>query len=147
MNWKKSLSLSVDALRKHTDIPIKVLPDMRNYYQALARQMADLVKKNNRSGKPTRMILPVGPTQQYPVFAEIVNAERIDCRNVWTFNMDEYLDWQGRAIPESHPMSFRSTMYTLLWDKIERRLRIPKRQMAFPDPRRLRSILSRAACT
>ena len=137
MNWKKSLSLSVDALRKHTDIPIKVLPDMRNYYQALARQMADLVKKNNRSGKPTRMILPVGPTQQYPVFAEIVNAERIDCRNVWTFNMDEYLDWQGRAIPESHPMSFRSTMYTLLWDKIERRLRIPKRQMAFPDPRRL----------
>jgi glucosamine-6-phosphate deaminase len=51
--------------------------------------------------------------------------------------MDEYLDWQGRAIPESHPMSFRSTMYTLLWSRIDSKLRMPKRQMAFPDPRRL----------
>ena len=53
----------------------------------------DIVIANNREGEPTKMIVPVGPTQQYPEFAQIVNDERIDCRNLWTFNMDEYLTW------------------------------------------------------
>lgn len=136
MDWQESLSLSLDGLRKHTRIRINVLPDMARFHHALARQMADLIKKNNTEGKPTQMIIPVGPTQQYPVFADIANAERIDCRNLWTFNMDEYLDWQGRAIPESHAMSFKSTMYRLLWERIDEKLRMPKSQMAFPDPRR-----------
>ena len=136
MNWQESLPLPVEELRRHTDILIKVLPDMESYYGALARQMADLVKKNNADGKPTRMILPVGPTQQYPVFADIVNAEKIDCRQLWTFNMDEYLDWQGRPIPENHPMSFKATMYALLRNRLDEKLRMPKEQMAFPDPRR-----------
>ena len=87
------LTIPTEELSNHTDIPITILPDPPSLYRHIARHMADIVIANNREGEPTKMIVPVGPTQQYPEFAQIVNDERIDCRNLWTFNMDEYLTW------------------------------------------------------
>ena len=137
METAEMLSIPTEELAKHTDVPINVLPSTDELYRHLARHMADTVKANNEAGRPTSFILPVGPTQQYPVFAEIVNAERIDCRQVTTFNMDEYMDWQGRLIPEDHPMSFKLAMKELLWSRIEDELRWPVSRMFFPDPRSL----------
>ncbi len=137
MTLSEMLTIPTEELSKHTDIPIAVLPDLPSLYRHIARQMADLVIANNKEGRPTKMIVPVGPTQQYPEFAAIVNEERIDCRNLWTFNMDEYLTWQGRPIPESHPMSFKATMKQLLWERIDPELRLPPTQMIFPDAQRI----------
>jgi glucosamine-6-phosphate deaminase len=136
MTLNDMLAITPEELKNHTKIPITILPDLKALYRHVARQMADLVIKNNKDGKKTRMILPVGPTGQYPFFAEIVNKERIDCRNLWTFNMDEYMDWKGKPIPEDHPMSFKGCMKKLLWLKIDEKLRMPETQMHFPDPRR-----------
>ncbi len=135
MDFKKMLTVPADEVSKYTDIPITILPDMETYYKHLGRHMADIIIANNKAGRHTSFILPVGPTQQYPEFAKMVNEEKIDCRNVYTFNMDEYLDWQGKMIPESHPMSFKATMKELLWSRIEDPLRIPAEQMFFPDSR------------
>jgi len=135
MELSEMLSIPAEDLSRHTEVPIAMLPDMDAFYNHLARHMADLVAANNNAGKPTSFILPVGPTQQYPEFARIVNAERIDCRNVTTFNMDEYMDWQGRLIPESHPMNFKTTMKEVLWSRIDEDIRIPLERMFFPDPR------------
>lgn len=134
MTLPEMLKIPVEELGRHSQIPIRILSTLDNLYKHLARHMADLVKANNKQGKKTKMILPVGPTQQYPIFAEIVNKERVDCRNLWTFNMDEYLDWQGRQIPEDHPMSFKRCMKDLLWSKIASELRLPEEQMYFPHP-------------
>ncbi len=127
------LAIPSAELSKHTDIPIKIYSDMDSYYQELARHMADVVTRNNQAGKPTSLILPVGPTMQYPIFADIVNREQIDCRNVVTFHMDEYLDWQGKMIPEDHQMSFKNTIKQMLWSKIDEAIRIPWNKMFFPD--------------
>ncbi len=135
MELKEILSIPTEQLSERTDIPLSILPDMDVFYHHFGRHMADIVVANNKAGKPTSFILPVGPTQQYPEFAKIVNAERIDCRNVYTFNMDEYLDWQGRLIPESHPMNFKSLMSELFLNKIDEELRMPAEQMFFPDVR------------
>ena len=135
MDFNEQLAIPAEEISKHTDIPISILSDMAAFYQHLGRHMADIIIANNKAGRPTSFILPVGPTQQYPEFAKIVNFERIDCRNVYTFNMDEYLDWQGRLIPENHPMSFKTTMKKVLWSKIDEDLRIPAEQMFFPDSR------------
>jgi len=137
MKLAEMLKIPTKELPNHTKIPLKILPDMRGLYEHLARTMADLVVANNKEGRRTAMILPVGPTQQYPIFAEMVNKEKIDCRNLWTFNMDEYLDWQGRPIPENHPMSFKGCMKELLWSKIDKELRLPETQMYFPHPQRI----------
>lgn len=137
MELKETLKIPEEELQKYTKIPIKILRDVESLYKHLARNMADLVIKNNKKGKKTTMILPVGPTQQYPIFAEIVNKEKIDCRNLWTFNMDEYLDWQGRPIPESHPMSFKSCMRKMFWSLIDEKIRLPLDHMYFPNPQRI----------
>ena len=135
MELNEMLSIPTEELSRHTRIPISVLPDMDAFYRHVARHMADVVLANNRAGKPTSFILPVGPTSQYPQFTRIVNEERIDCRNVTTFNMDEYMDWQGRMIPESHQMSFKRIMKELLSERIDEDLRIPAERMFFPDAR------------
>lgn len=137
MTLLEILKIQSDELKNYSDIQINILPDLDALFKHIARQMADFVIKNNKNGINTKMILPVGPTQQYPDFAEIVNKERIDCHNLWTFNMDEYLDWKGKAIPEDHPMSFKGCMKQLLWSKIDEELRMPESQMYFPDPQRI----------
>ena len=137
MTLQEMLKIPAEEIKGHTDIPITILPDLDSFYEHLARGMAELVAANNKKGVKTKMILPVGPTQQYPIFAEIVNKEKIDCRNLWTFNMDEYLDWKGRVIPEGHPMSFRGCMKGLLWSRIDEGLRMPEGQMYFPHPQRI----------
>ncbi len=135
MELSEMLAIPTDELGRHTDVPIALLADLDAFYEHVARHMADVVAANNAAGKPTSFILPVGPTGQYGEFARIVNAEHIDCRNVTTFNMDEYMDWQGRLIPEDHPMSFKRVMKQILWSKIDEPLRMLPERMFFPDPR------------
>ena len=45
------------------------------------------------------LILPVGPVPQYAIAADMINRQRIDCRHLVTFNMDEYANDQGRTAP------------------------------------------------
>ena len=50
---------------------------------------------------------PAGrPHGSIPDPGGICNQERISWRDVHTFDMDEYCDWQGRAVPITHPLSF-----------------------------------------
>jgi len=128
------LSMPMEEIDSWSPVKVIIFPDTRSLYEAFARSVATLIKRNNESGKETKIILPVGPTPQYPLLAEITNKERISWKNVWTFNMDEYLDWQGRPVPEDHPMSFKGYMKKNLFNLIEQELRIPKEQAMFPDP-------------
>ena len=100
------MQLSLETLRREAKTPLRVVSDRTALYAAFAREIADEIKARNAAGEPTRLILPVGPIGQFPVLAEICNRERISWRNVWTFNMDEYCDWEGRSIPLDHPLSF-----------------------------------------
>ena len=54
-------------------------------------------------------------------------------KNVWTFNMDEFLDWQGRPIPLDHPLSFEGFMRGV-FAQIDEELRIPPDHCFFPHP-------------
>ena len=135
MNVVESLGRRPEEIADLAGIPITIFDSLDKLYGGIARHMADVVKRKNTGGAHTAMIIPVGPTQQYPAFAQLVNNERIDCSRLYTFNMDEYLDWQGRVIPESHPLSFRKTMRELLFERIDPELRMPESHMFFPDPR------------
>jgi glucosamine-6-phosphate deaminase len=115
-------------------VNVRLFPDYDAALAAMARSMVDVITENNRAGRITTLILPVGPTAQYPIAAEISNRERVSWKNVWTFNMDEYLDWEGRPIPEDHPMSFHGAMKRDLFDRLDEELGIPEAQRWFPDP-------------
>lgn len=128
------LTIPVESLSQASRVKITILPTPANLFQQLARSLADEIKNNNAAGQPTRLILPVGPVGQYPILAEICNRERISLRDTFTFNMDEYCDWQGRWIPQDHPLSFRGIMQRLFFQRLDPALGIPPEQIHFPDP-------------
>lgn len=124
------LALPPEALQERSGIPVKCAPDYETLYEAVADEMIQVLQE--RKGKKIVMILPVGPVRQYPVFARKVAEQRIDCCHLWTINMDEFLDRNGRTIPRSHPMSFRKTMLEQFYERIPEALRMPPAQMLFP---------------
>lgn len=134
------MELPVEELREKGRMPFRLLPDRAALLDDFARSIAGLIQTRNRSGKPTRMILPVGPVAHYPALVGICNRERISWKNVFTFNMDEFLDWQGRPIPVSDPLSFEGFMRREVFARLDDELRIPDGQCYFPHPFRIDEI-------
>jgi len=122
--------LPSDQLSKRSGISVTIVPDYDTLYDAVAEMMVGLIL--SKKGEKVTMILPVGPTQQYPVFARKVKEKQVDLKNLWTFNMDEFLDRNGKTIPEEHPMSFKGDMMQNFYELIPPELRMPAEQMHFP---------------
>ncbi len=134
------MRMPVDELRLQAKTPFRLLPGTAALLEHFARSIADEIKQRNERGEPSRLILPVGPTKQYPILAAISNRERLSWKNVHVFQMDEFLDWQGRLIPEEHPLSFAGFMKNNFFSKIDPDLRIPAGQYHFPHPVRIDQI-------
>lgn len=130
---RKLLRLSPEELLERSEGRLLILDSLDELHSHFARSIADEIKKNNEEGRPTRLILPVGPTGQYPILAEIVNRERISLEDCHFFFMDEYCDDGGYALPPSHPLSFKGTMERLFFSRIDDELNIPREQVFFPD--------------
>ena len=122
--------LSPDELSERSGLPVNILADYESVYDAVAETMIETILA--KEGRKVTMILPVGPIGQYPVFAQKVAQRGIDCRNLWTFNMDEFLDRNGRTIGPSDPMSFKGIMMKEFFELIPAELRMPSEQMIFP---------------
>jgi len=128
------LSIPPHDLVKASKVRLEIVPDLDQLYHHFARSIADEIQSRNKQGEPTRLILPVGPIGQYPLLVEICNREAISWENVHTFNMDDYLDWQGRPLPLEHPLSFEGYMRREVFDQLKPELQIPAGQIHFPDP-------------
>ncbi len=74
------------------------------------------------------MILPQ-PWPLYENVAGMINRHRINCRKLYTFNMDEYADQDGRIAPESWPYGFTHALKKYFYSKIDPALRPPENQM------------------
>lgn len=128
------MRLPVEELRRQAKTKFRLLPDIPSLLDDFARTLADEIRSRNARKEPTRLILPVGPVAQYRTLVEITNRERISWKNVWVFNMDEFLDWQGRPVPIDHPLSFEGFMRYRFFAHIDESLRIPAEQAMFPHP-------------
>ncbi|MFA5419998.1 MAG: hypothetical protein WC341_16210 [Bacteroidales bacterium] len=128
-------SIPIDQLENHPDLKIKlkIVDRPEDMHKWAARDMADEVFANNRKGKPTRWILPCGPTKHYPYFIEIINKEKISLKSLHVFHMDDMLDWQGRHVPLDHPFSFEGWMKKNFYGPIDPDLNVPENQRWFPS--------------
>lgn len=79
------------------------------------------------------VICPVGPID-YACWAEAMNREQTDGSCLVTVNMDEYVDADGHAIDEAHPLSFRRFMNLGLFNRLRGRARVPHANIHFPSP-------------
>lgn len=117
---------------KVNGIVFKTVPKEWDVYFDMALTMLDEIMKNNASGKKTVMIVPVGPTEQYPILARLINQLKVSLENVWFFNMDEYMTSPSEMISSSNPMSFRHRMNNEFYSRVDESLIMPKEQRLFP---------------
>ena len=99
-------------LLTHPDrkIPFRLVKDSTEMGALMARELVDEILTHNERGEPTRAILPCGPTCWYQPFTDLVNKESVSLKGLVVFHMDECLDWQGKLLPDGHPLNFKQYM-------------------------------------
>jgi glucosamine-6-phosphate deaminase len=127
-------SMPVIELLDRARMGVRLFPTIDATLAHMAESMLDELRQNNASGQPTRWILPVGPVKQYRTIVERCNAERISWRNADIFQMDEFLDWQGRPLPTGHPLSFEGFMRREVFARLDAELRPDPARVHFPNP-------------
>ena len=126
--------LPVCDLHGHGRMGVRLFPTIDSMLDFMADSMAEELRENNNAGRPTRWILPVGPVKQYFRLVDTCNRERISWRNTDVFQMDEFLDWQGRPLPVDHPLSFEGFMRRQVFGRLDPELRPEDSRVHFPDP-------------
>ncbi len=86
------------------------------------------IKEASEEGRRLVLILPQ-PWPFYEKVAVMLNRCRIDCRKLYTFNMDEYADEHGNIAPESWPYGFTHALKRYFYSKLDPALRPPESQM------------------
>lgn len=142
---RKLLKMSVGQMRRRAGSRLVVVKDLDQLHRHFAESIAAEIKANNARGRSTRLILPVGPVGQYPLLAEMVNAERISLKQCWFFMMDEQCDDNGAVLPADHPLSFRRAFHESFTQHVKRTLMLPSRQLVFPAHWNVHTLANRIA--
>jgi len=129
------LKIPANELGVSTPVRIRILADAASLARDLAQTMFDEILADERKGPGVTMIVPVGPVDQFPILAQMLNERSVSCRHTVFINMDEYLTDDDRWIPAEHPLSFRGYMQRQFYDLIEPSLAPPPEHRLFPDPR------------
>lgn len=132
---------TIEELVNNNAINVKVLGDAGEVFYEMALEMIEEINKNNKAGRRTVFICPVGPTGQYPIFVRLVNKNRISLKNVWFINMDEYMIDEKTTISKEHELSFRGFMENEVYSKINSDLVMPEDQRIFPEPGKEENIM------
>jgi len=134
------LTIPPDALGRGTPVTVRILGDMQALGRDLAENIRDEIVAANQERRAATFIIPVGPVDQYPFLARMVNQQRISCRNVVFIGMDEYLDEKDEWLTADHPLSFRNYLNRVFYEALDPELAPPPHNRVFPDPRRLSAV-------
>jgi len=105
---------------------------IEEFYLAEALEYVDAWRQSTNDN-PVGICGPIGPTEQLPLVARIVNALDLDVRSGHFWGMDEWFDTAtGREVPVTHPLSFERADRELCFSRITRSLRMPDAHLHFP---------------
>ena len=103
---------------------------LEDFYLAEALEYVDAWRRST-DDNPIGICGPIGPTEQLPLVARIVNALGLKIQSGHFWGMDEwYLD--GKEAPVTHPLSFERADRELCFNRIEKRLRMSDSHLHFP---------------
>ncbi len=136
MNRRQEISellrLSEKQVCRRAGAHLKVFDNCDVIHRHIADEMIDFIRAQNKKGEKSRLILPVGPVGQYPLFLNMIHQEQVSLKNCWFFFMDENADNAGCDLPVTHPLSFQGEMRRLWLDEVAPELAIPEEQLFFP---------------
>ena len=129
-----------ERLGEGTPVRVATVSGMHGLAEAMADAMFDAIREALASRGHATLIVPVGPVDPFPLLAERINREQLNCQDVVFINMDEYLTDDGQWIPLDHPLSFRAFIQRKFYDLIDDGLAPPLEHRIFPDPENVEAI-------
>jgi len=103
---------------------------LEDFYLAEALEYVTAWKQATKDS-PAGICGPIGPTEQLPLVARLVNELKLDLSNAHFWGMDEWYI-NGREMPVTHPLSFEKADRDLCFNRIEKKLRMPESNLHFP---------------
>jgi len=124
------LGLSRDGFR------VVFYETLEEFYLAEALEYVEAWKQSTPDN-PAGICGPIGPTEQLPLVARLVNTMGINLgkRDAHFWGMDEWYK-DGKEVGLDHPLSFARADKELCFDRIDKELAMPEGNMHFPtaDP-------------
>ena len=108
---------------------VRFYDTLEEFYLAEALEYID-AWRGASADNPTGICGPIGPTEQLPLVARIINDLEIDVTHGHFWAMDEWVE-DGRAVSRNHPLSFARADLSLCFDRIDKRLRMPDENLHF----------------
>ncbi len=93
--------------------------------------------QQSTADNPVGICGPIGPTEQLPLVALLVNELNLNLKDAHFWGMDEWFDPDGKGggtvTPPNHPLSFERADRELCFDRIRPELRIAENNLHFPN--------------
>ena len=126
-------SLSMEDLEQLSRPGFKVVmyDTLEDFYLAEALEYISAWQSSTLDN-PVGICGPIGPTEQLPLVARLVNELRVDLSAAHFWGMDEWLGEDGKEVAISHPLSFERADRELCFDRISEDLQMPESNMHFP---------------
>jgi glucosamine-6-phosphate deaminase len=105
---------------------------VEEFYLAEALEYIEAWKQSS-ADNPTGICGPIGPTEQLPLVARLVNAMELDLGKLDAhfWGMDEWV-LDGKPVGLDHPLSFAKADMELCFNRIDKPWRMPERNLHFP---------------
>ena len=103
---------------------------LEEFYLAEALEYIDAWKQST-ADNPAGICGPIGPTEQLPLAARIVNSLGLNVRDAHFWGMDEWV-LDGRPVGPTHPLSFKKADMEMCFNRIDKSLRMPDSHLRFP---------------
>ncbi|MBN1293560.1 MAG: glucosamine-6-phosphate isomerase [Candidatus Latescibacteria bacterium] len=103
---------------------------LEEFYLAEALEYIEAWKQATPDN-PAGICGPIGPTEQLPLVARIVNSTGMNLHNAHFWGMDEWV-LDGKPVAHSHPLSFERTDKEMCFNRIDPALRMPEKNLHFP---------------
>ncbi len=113
---------------------VKFYDTLEEFYLAEALEYITAWRQATGSA-PAGICGPIGPTEQLPLVAQLVNELGISLKNCHFWGMDEWVV-DGKEAPIDFPLSFAKADMALCFDRIRPELAMPRENLHFPaaDP-------------
>ncbi|MCL2477984.1 MAG: hypothetical protein FWF22_00680 [Treponema sp.] len=129
---KKLHSMTPEEIEKHPnpDFHIKIFQNIGSL--VVADIYANIVA-SDREDKIFTFITGNPCPALYLPLANLINLNRINCRNVHPFTMDEWADDQGRIAPVTYQSGFTYSFMKYFYGQIDPELRPPLKNIHYPS--------------
>jgi glucosamine-6-phosphate deaminase len=109
---------------------VRIYDTLEEFYLAEALEYIDAWKQAT-ADNPVGICGPIGPTEQLPLVARLVNDLGLSLRHAHFWGMDEWVI-DGREVSQQHPLSFARADRELCFDRILPELAMPAANLHFP---------------